>query len=179
MRTIIIGFSKSKKFLPVASLAIRAYQNTPFSHVYIRLPWKGRLPSDKILHASEGLIQNMSGTQFDKKHEVVKEFELQVSDEVHKKLVHQMHELAGDNYSIMQNIGIIIVDIARFFKIRMTNPFKSGWNCSEFVMEIIDELFPNHFKDLHPNTVTPKEIYQIMLELCKQGHIKEYTNNYI
>ena len=71
---ISIGFSKSKKKFPIGSWLIRAYQRTPYSHVYIRLhvgPPSKMFPSDKILHASEGLVQNMSGTAFDKKHEVV------------------------------------------------------------------------------------------------------------
>lgn len=173
MKKMIVGFSRSKKFLPLASILIRFYQNTSFSHTYIKLPFKHRFPSDKILHASEGLIQNMSGTQFDKKHKVINEFEIEISDDIYFELLSVMHELAGDDYSVLQNIGIILVDIARYFGIRMTNPFKKGWNCSEFVAEILKRIYPNKFNNIDPNTVTPKEIYVILESLCEDCNIKK------
>lgn len=36
MEQITIGFSKSKKFLPIGSWLIRAYMGTPYSHVYLK-----------------------------------------------------------------------------------------------------------------------------------------------
>jgi hypothetical protein len=57
----------------------------------------------------------------------------------------------------------------RFFGVRIKNPWVNGWNCSEFVMEMIKDHFPNEFKDIDPDTVTPKEIYAIMEEIERRG----------
>ena len=161
MEKIIIGFSKSKKKMPIASWAIRAYQCTSFSHVYIRVAAKKAGRSDHILHASEGVVQHMSGTQFDKKHAVVEEFEIQLTKPQLMDLKTKMHELAGANYSIMQNIGIIWVHFLRVFGIRTKNPWKDGWNCSEYVAYILSSLY-RQFQGLDYNMVTPKDLYNIL-----------------
>lgn len=167
MKTIIVGFSKSKKKFPVASWLIRLYQLSEYSHVYIRLQMnKGSIfPSDKILHASEGKIQNMSGTQFDKRHEVIEEFEIEVSANMYKQILIQLHEASGDDYSVLQNVGIFLVDFVRIFGFVIKNPWVTGWNCSEFVASILIHIFPSDFKHLDPNTCTPKNIYNILKRL--------------
>lgn len=167
MKKIIIGFSKSKKILPIGSWLIRLYQWTKFSHVYIRIPMEA-YPSDLIVHASEGLVQHMSKTVFDKKHEIVNEFSLTVSDEkwdqVDKNL---LHEIAGEKYSIMQNLGIFLVHILRLIGIRATNPWKSGWNCSEYVARVISMVLITELDQIRPNLVTPKDVFIILNKLEK------------
>jgi hypothetical protein len=164
MKSLIVGFSKSKKPFPLGSWTIRLYQGgTKYSHIYIRLPVKGnKFPSDKILHASEGKVQNMSGTQFDKRHEVVQEFTIKVKKSLYNQVVKEMHEASGDDYSIMQNVGIVLVDICRLFGVRIKNPFTSGWNCSEFVAVILQTIMPQEFENISPDTVTPQDIYNIL-----------------
>ena len=82
---------------------------------------------------------------------------------LYRSLVGLMHETAGDNYSIMQNVGITYVDFMRWaFKKRVKNPWAKGWNCSEFVLSILILLYPEEFKGIDPNTVTPKEIQTIL-----------------
>lgn len=145
----------------------------------------GRLPSDKILHASEGLVQNMSGTQFDKKHEVVEEYEIEIPDIIvkdnlrniestlYRALISIMHETAGDDYGMMQNIGIIYVDLMRkLFNKRVKNPWRGGWNCSEFVASILSMVYPIEFGKLDPDTVTPKEIRDILKKLDQDENYK-------
>lgn len=183
MKSIYVGFSKSKKKFPIASWLIRLYQNTGFSHTYIRLKMSN-LPSDKILHASEGLVQNMSGTQFNKKHKVVEEFKLDIPDiivtdklrntksSLYNALISIMHETAGDEYSLLQNIGILYVKFMSLFKKEVKNPWPKGWNCSEFVASILTILYPNNFKELDPNLVSPKDIFDI---LCKLDKDPEYN----
>lgn len=184
MKKIIVGFSKSKKNFTIASWLVRLYQWTDFSHTYIRLLTKGKFPSDKILHASEGLVQNMSGTQFDKKHKVVKEFEIEVpniivndkyKDEkttLYKCMINTMHETSGDNYSVLQNIGILYVCLMKkILNKRVKNPWPQGWNCSEFVATILATIY-QEFDDIDPNTVTPKEIEQILSKMAKKPNCK-------
>lgn len=161
MKTIYVGFSKSKKKLPIGSWVIRFYQRTPFSHVYIRLPIVPRFPSDKILHASEGLVQNMSKTQFDKKHRIVKEFPIEITESRYRHLIDKMHELSGADYSYMQNVGIFIVSMLRYIGIKIRNPWRKDWNCSEYVAHVLWEDVPG-FNQFDPNLVTPKDLYTIL-----------------
>jgi hypothetical protein len=165
-KTITIGFSKSKKKFAIGSFLIRLYQMTPFSHCYIRMNVP-LVPSDAIIHASEGKVLRMSGTQFDKRHEVVKEFCLELDESVHNQIRIDMHEISGDDYSIWQNAGIILVDIARILGFRIANPWVSGWNCSEFVVRILRDHYPTEFTRIDPETVTPKELYVIIEKLQK------------
>lgn len=178
MKKIVVGFSKSKKKFPIGSWIIQLYQNTKFSHTYIRLLTKPKFPSDKILHASEGLVQNMSGTMFDKKHKIINEFEIMVPDVIVKDaitkddlplyqvLINILHETAGDDYSFMQNVGILYVDLMRWlFKKRVKNPWSKGWNCSEFVALILKQIYPKQFKTLDINTITPKELHDILTRM--------------
>ena len=177
MKSIVVGFSKSKKKLPIASWLIMLFQRTLFSHTYIRLNVGNTLPSDKILHASEGLVQSMSGTQFDKKHKVVQEFEIVIPDiivtdklmnrksSLYNAMLNIMHEASGDNYGTMQNIGIVYVRFMKFLGKEVDNPFKCGWNCSEFVASILMMIYPDKFKDVNLNTITPKQVRNKLLEM--------------
>lgn len=168
MKTIYVGFSKSKKLLPIGSWLVRLYQGTNFSHTYIRLTTK-KFPSDKILHASEGKVQNMSETQFNLRHEIVEEFPVYVNDFEYRKIVEEMHELSGADYSIWQNIGILWVHLLRFMGKRVSNPFQDGWNCSEYVVYILKKAYSEHLKHIDPNTVTPEELYIILKELSGEN----------
>lgn len=170
MQKFTVGFSKSKKKFAIGSWLIRLYQWTKFSHTYIRRK-SDIYTSDIMMHASEGLVQHMSGVQFDKKHEVVAEFDIEISDEKWKQLRALMHYYSGDNYSIMQNVGIMLVDFMRLFDVRIKNPWHKGWNCSEFVMTVLQQIYPAEFSSYDPNTVTPKEVYRILLELESQGRV--------
>lgn len=159
MKRIYIGFSKSNKNLPLFSWLIRLYQKTEFSHVYIRIPHETM--SDSVFHASEGLVHHMSGTQFDKKHRVVTEFEIPIKECAFHTLLMTAHEISGSNYGYLQNLGILIVKFASFFNIKINNPFKKGWNCSELVLYMLNQIY-NDFKHLDKNIVTPKDLYKAL-----------------
>lgn len=153
---IYIGFSKSKKLFPVGSWLIRLYQKSTYSHCYIRIPHNDK--SDSIFHASEGIVHRMSETHFDKKHEIVAEFAIDLPRETYLAMGNIAHELSGSDYGLLQNIGIIFVRFFKRFDIKIKNPFKKGWNCSELVCYMMKQ-FDNNFNDLDVNTVTPKELY--------------------
>lgn len=135
---------------------------TPFSHMYIRIPFKemGKFPSDRIVHASEGLIQHMSATVFDTKHHVVKEFEIEISKEKWNHIKRQdLHEKAGEPYSIIQNIGIVLVHLMRLIDITMKNPWQKGWNCSEFCLDILEDYDKETYSKYDKNLVIPRDLY--------------------
>jgi len=159
MKSIFVGFSKSKKFLPIGSWLIQLYQRTKFSHVYIKLETP-EFPSNTYLHASEGKVLQMSGTEFKKRHEVLEEFEIVVPDAVHKLVMDEIHEKSGADYSVLQNVGILYVDLMReLFGKRVFNPLSSGWNCSEYVAYILNIVNPQIYEYTDINSVTPKDLY--------------------
>ena len=184
MKKIIIGFSKPNNKFAIMSLLVRLYQWTSFSHTYIKLLTKGSLPSNKILHASDGFVQNVSETQFTNKNIKIEEFEIEIPDiivfdklkntssSLYYALVSIMHETSGDTYSYIQNLGILYVKFMKFFGKKVDNPWKLGWNCSEFVFSILSIIYPKEFSKKDPNTITPKQIYKLLKKLDKNPNYK-------
>lgn len=104
----------------------------------------------------------MSEPQFDKRHFVTEEFEIEVTDEVYSKIKKELHYASGDDYGLMQNVGIVIVDFLSMLGIKIRNPWQRGWNCSEFVCILMKKSHPELVKDIDPQTVTPKQIYKLL-----------------
>lgn len=175
---LAIGFSKSKKKFPVGSWVIRLYQTSGYSHVYVRLMSK-RFHNHEILHASEGKVIKMSENQFDKRHIVVKEFIIDIPHtfvfnkhrqqrtSLMRYIVDEMHEHSGADYSILQNLGIVVVDIFKLFGKKIKNPWITGWNCSEFAGEVLKLIYPAEFINVDMNLVKPVDVYKILESLEK------------
>lgn len=159
MKKIVIGFSSSKKFMPIGSWAIRLYQGgTAYSHCYIKLLCNPPFPSNKILHATEGQVSHYSETSFLKKNKIIKEFEIKLEDSLYKDLIYNFfHEKAGENYSILQNIGLVI---SRMLNIK--NFFTEGWNCSEYAAYVLKKIYKNNFVYDDINKITPRDIYEFL-----------------
>jgi len=160
---IVIGFSKSNKKLALGSDIIRWYMGTKYSHIYVRIPKEQTNSiSDTIYHASAGMVHGMSKTQFDKKHVVIEEFVLEVDTETYNHILLESQELCGADYGLLQNLGIVLVQLLKEAGLTINNPFISGWNCSEFVAIILLLIHYDVFKELKPNICTPKDIYLIL-----------------
>ena len=161
MKKFIIGFSKSNKKLAIGSWLIRFYQNTKFSHTYVKVntPFLG---SDTYVHASEGKVLRMSEPQFKKRHKKIIEFEIEVTDQQYQEIVKDLHYTSGDDYGMMQNFGILLLDILKVIDIEIKNPWQKGWNCSEFVCSVLIKSNPDLVNHLDPQTVTPKQLYNIL-----------------
>ena len=166
MKKLSIGFSKSKKNFPICSWLIRFYQGTEYSHIYLRLhtgpTGTGWYDYDQILHASEGLVQAMSEKHFDKRHIIVREFKFEIDDDLWNDIKRDAHNEAGASYGTMQNLGVAWVDFMRWaFDKRVSNPFQSGWNCSEYLFtKAVHRMYPKLFPEIDPNSITPKDIFQ-------------------
>jgi len=174
MKEITIGFSTSKKKLAIASWAIMFYQNTKFSHTYLRETLRV-FKDDLIIHASEGSVQRMSQYQFDKKHKVVEEYIITIENrETYQKMKDIMHKHSGARYSVLQNVGILYVDLMNsIFNKNVKNPWQKGWNCSELVAVVLNEMFPKYFDKYDPNTITPKQVNIVLKKLADKNLIKK------
>lgn len=158
MNTIRIGFSKPRKWKPFAA-AIMAGYGIGYSHVYIRLAAK-KYDRDLIYQASHTMINFMSPIVFETENEIVREFELEVSDEKYIELMQFAIDNAGKPYGIKEALGLGIVRLAEIFGRKIRNPFSAGnsnYVCSVLADYVIDNFTkqksPGEFTDASPRDI--------------------------
>lgn len=160
MKTLTIGFSRSKKKLAIGSWLIRWYLGEKYSHTYLRFR------SDKfdrnLIYEAVGSGVRFIGQKMWQTHaEEMKSYEIEVSEIGYIKIMQLCIDNAGADYGVSQNLGIIIADILNLAR----NPFPSNTNCSEELAKILDEEGYKFDKEF--NLVTPKDIDN-SLKLGKQ-----------
>lgn len=169
MRIIPIVFTKSKKPLPLGSWLIRLWTKKSFSHVARKLTLYGDI--ELYYQANEGKVNYENKEIFDTKHEIVLEYKLEVSDGVYRNVSRECVKEAGKKYGLMQNLGIVLVDILKIIKVNTKNPWQDGKNCSELIFtNVLKILDPNLSND--PNKIKPHEIENIIklhFKLCTDG----------
>lgn len=155
---ITVGFSYHLGFAPISSL-IRWYLGRSFSHTYIKLQLS-ELEEPSVFHAVGKGVSILSYSNFLKMNVAVKEFELEISEELYLGICNEFHDFAGTSYGALQNLGIILYDKGIVKK----NPFSTGINCSEWVAYCLEEVFPkdwdSHSRDF--NSIKPSEIYDYL-----------------
>lgn len=138
MRKMTIGFSVPKcSPFPIFSWAIRAYEGTPFSHVYAR--WQTSVGPSICYHAAHSTLHFLSDTQFEKKIKVVESFEFTITEEQYGKLMKYCLETCGNDYALVGVLAIPLIDLFGLKK----NPFGSGpleQYCAELVCRILGEM---------------------------------------
>jgi hypothetical protein len=167
MRTVIIGFSRPKRFWAPFSWAIRAVDGfTPYSHTYIRVRAE-KYDRDLIYQASHTLVNFMGKPAFDDEALVIREFPIQISDETMTKVMQFAIDNAGQPYDLKSVFGIALIKIARLFGRRLTvNPLGDGHGffCSELVGAILVELIGTRLY-LTLSTMTPRDIYEALASM--------------
>lgn len=167
MRTVTIGFSKNADN-KIFSVGLQEYMNRDYSHCFVKYHTKQHLGDDAIYHSSLSAgVGYMSQTIFEEDNKIVMLFELEVTDEVYKEIKEALFKVCGRKYGMMQNIGIVIVNLLKNNGIKIKNPFDKGENCSEMVYRhVLMELFPEHKYD--PDTITPREVEDILNIVAKR-----------
>lgn len=166
MKQIDIVFTKSKKKFPIGSWIIRWWTKKPYSHVARGI--KVRNWAYLYYQANEGEVNYEVKKEFDKKHEIIKKYQLLVPDHLDEAIKKACIEDSGKPYGVMQNIGIFIVDIVYWITGKtIRNPWRSGRNCSETIYE-------NVFLPMYPKltynkeTIKPHQIEEIILDKFSQ-----------
>lgn len=155
MKTITIGFSKSKKKCAFGSALIRWYLGTPYSHVYVK--FEARAYERTLIYEAVGAgVRFVGSNVWSQSHEEVDSFEIQISDENYKKIMQFCIDNSGLEYGFFQNIGILIADALKM----KDNPFTSGENCSEAIGEVL--ALEGYKVDKDFNLLTPKDIHLIL-----------------
>ena len=133
----------------------------PYSHVA-----RGLTLYDEVnmyYQANEGKVNYEEERVFSKKHEIVKEYTIQIPEDEYLKISKACVKEAGQPYGVWQNIGIVLVKVMNMLGKNMENPWKQGKNCSELIYtEVLKSLFPE--LDYNPNLIEPKDIENIVIE---------------
>lgn len=137
MKTIHIGFSAPRKWMPGAA-AISWWTGNPYSHTYLRFEYCDS--RDAIFHAAHGSVHFMSVGNFQRDNRSIKEYIIEVSPQLHDQLFDQCMDLAGEKYSVMELVNILISDIAfQTFKKEIKTYNNRGYICSELMGQLCQD----------------------------------------
>lgn len=164
MKTIIIGFSRSKDINSPLSKIIRWVEKTPYSHVFIKV-YNENFDRHIIYQASGLMVNFMSPTIFENHSVVIKEYKVDVTNETYVDIMQFAIDNAGVPYAIKELFGIAIVKLLKLFNINLNkNPFGDGkttLKCSELGGYIIENFLDVDIKE-DLDTISPLEIDQIL-----------------
>lgn len=141
-KKIIIGFSKPKSwFKKPVSFIIRKFENTPFSHVYIKLI-NDKLENNLYYHASGSKVNFMGSELFLSQNIVVKEYEFDIHSKSYYKTLDFAISKVGKKYSTVQLFGILVIRLFSIFGKKIKNPLgKNGYICTELVGELLKQIY--------------------------------------
>ncbi len=159
-KSIIIGFSTPRKWHVLPAL-IKFLEKTDFSHVYIKL--KSESIDRELIYQASGLQVNFQNiASFNEKSKVIKEFEIELSEEAYIKVMQYMVDNVGKPYSIRQLLGMGIRKIASYLGCVISNPFKNAHDafiCSEIAADILG-LAKN--EAYNSENVSPNDLYKVL-----------------
>lgn len=155
MEKITVGFSKSRKKIPIGSWLIRWYLGTPYSHTYIKF-YSETLNRTLIYEAVGGGVRFIGSKEWESHAEEVKSYTISIKKCNYIRLLQYCVDNAGVNYAYSQNIGIIL---AKIFKLNK-NPLTKGLQCSEVLGNILELEGYGIKKDA--NLLTPLDIDKIL-----------------
>lgn len=161
---IVVGFSKSKALFPIFGFLIRKLLKTAYSHTYIKL-YSSTYNEYFYYQASQGKVNFMCSQVFDITNEVIREFDLEVSQSTNIDIIKFAIQNTGKPYSFKQifNIFCGIIGIPLKFKGNQDE----SYICSELISKIL--LSIAHIegieitKDL--DLITPKDLYDCLIKL--------------
>lgn len=153
---IYIGFSEPKKF-KLGAAGIKLWQNSNYSHVYIRM-------STVVVHSAQGSVHATSFSKFKKDNNVIQEFKIETSDLYAIQIY--CYSKVGQKYGYIELLKIFSYDIFNNIGIKLGFNDSNGYICSEFIGWVLTEKL-NHTFDKPHFLLTPKDIY---LKLAEQGY---------
>lgn len=134
MRKIVIGFSTPKKF-KIGSFLIRCYEQSGFSHIYIRMKTSkdSPLPFDKVFQASHGDVNALTFSAFESGNKILHEYSLDIEEDKYFEIYDWLWHQLGKDYGFGQ-----LLAIATGFKIG--NNDNSKFICSELAAMALERL---------------------------------------
>lgn len=165
-QTVIIGFSKPRKWKPFAALIIwwdQTYEGSTIemSHSYTRFigrAWE----RDFIYQAAGHKTHFMGSILFETINQVVEEYEIPVSKEAEAELGKVCVDREGKPYAVKQVAGQILINLARIVslnRIRMSNPWADGEE-SVSCIEEMGWLLADHCKVEPPKNLETISVWE-------------------
>lgn len=166
MRKVRIGFSYRKGFAP-GSWAIRAYEQTKYSHVYFATTTKWK--TDLIYQASGTMVNFMAGAVFYNLNGVYREFEFDVSDNAYDNFMCWATTTCGKPYASKQLFGYPLMDLFDLKK----NPLGDGdyaWVCAELVLKGMHDYLGIEINVKDFETASLVDLYRIVASVHLNTH---------
>lgn len=164
MRTLYLGFSKAKSKFAWFSKLIMWAQGIPFSHVYVR--FNSDFLERTFIYQASGIKVNFENIESFLNHaEVIKEFELELSEEKYKKVLQYAIDNVGKPYSVKQILGMGWIIFLNKLGIKQSNPFKNStaaFVCSEIGADILEIYGKEILED--KDSLGPKEVFELLSE---------------
>lgn len=165
MSKFIVGFSKPKKW-KLGSWLIRKAYKTDYSHVYIKM-WSEKYSRYIVYQASHTLVNFMSTAIFEQEAIVIKEFQLQITDDSKTKIMQFAIDNAGKPYGFLNLLGLGIKRGCELLGLTGRNFLsdqKHSYVCSELIAQILKEFHSLGQEIKDSETITPKDIYEILVK---------------
>ena len=162
MKKFKIHFSRSTKKFNHFSKALQWYEGIPVSHCLVEFDTP-HLGQNFVYHSVIGNgVSFMTRRKFDKINEIMETYEIELPDDVYYEMRNALLDNLGERYALMQNLGIVIVDMLRRRGLPIHNPWKDGQNCSELIYRRVIPYICDYVDLYDPDLVKPSEIRKIL-----------------
>lgn len=138
MKTITLGFSRPKHPTLFAKLIMWA-DNIPYDHVYVKWRWD-KIERDIVYQASKLAVNFESNVTFEQHAVAIEEYEIEIDEETHKKVMQFCMDNSNKPYGIKQILGFCWVKANEMLGRTVPNPFPSYGNtyiCSKLGAAIL------------------------------------------
>jgi hypothetical protein len=162
MNSIIIGFSKPKKFKLFAWAIMKGY-NIPYDHVYIKFH-SDSYERDLIYQASGLAVNFMSVDIFNSINDVVQEFTFPITDDNKKAMVQFCIDNVGKPYGFKDILGLAWARVLELCGKKVNNPVNDGqnsWVCCELGAYVLETFVGKDIPE-QLNDITPLDLYNYL-----------------
>lgn len=161
---MFIGFSKAIGFKPF-SWAIRAFEKTEYSHVYVKFN-NNYTGINDIYQASKSMVNTCTEPTFLEHNIVVKEFQITIDKDKKRELIIWLKTRLGKPYSLKAILYIFLhkIGFTWFNKIDGEEAFV----CSELVYRLLKAKINLNGNDLggkDEDFIDPKQVYEVLEKL--------------
>lgn len=164
MKTIIIGFSRPKKF-KLHAWFIMKLDRVNFDHAYLRFH-SGNFDREIIYQAIGKGVQFIGNNLFQSINDSIEEYEIEIDQEQHVKLMQFCIDNSGIPYGLLQVLGVGLVKLLSRVHITISNPFGDGLKtefCDEIIGRCLNQINKTEF-DYDFENLTPSDLKDILVK---------------
>jgi len=157
MNGIYIGFSKAHNRFGFLSRLISWYEQTPYSHVYLRFR-DANTGFWLIAEAGHGEVHLITHDNWTKRHKMITEAHFELEKDCYNDTMRFIFQRLQAPYSIMQNVGIVFYEL---FGVKWFVSGDKGYNCSELVKLALPKMFEG-MPSKPDDFIKPSDIHKII-----------------